>query len=75
MASKEYIRPPIKSEMGQMSEGAYRNIQILYSKINELLAMKNDLPSYADNAAAVSGGLATGDWYYDTTLTGVRIVT
>lgn len=43
--------------------------------LNELLTVLKDIPTYADNAAAVTGGLATGDWYYDSTLTGIRKVT
>ena len=43
--------------------------------LNELLTVIRDLETYADNAAAVTAGLGTGDWYYDSTVGATRIVT
>lgn len=52
---------------------SYRYLQQVAATINELKTILKDMDTYANNAAAVAGGLSVGDIYK--TATGeVRIV-
>ena len=73
MADREYIRPPQQSEFKGVGIAGFIYMQQVANKINELLTMKSDLETYADNAAAVAGGLAVGTWY-KTSAGAIRIV-
>jgi hypothetical protein len=48
------------------------NIENLWSRIKALEKSTSNLPTYADNAAAIAGGLPIGDFYK--TSTGVVMV-
>jgi hypothetical protein len=73
MADREYLRPPQQNEFKGVGIAGFRYMQQIANKINELLTMKNDLGTYADNSAAIAGGLAVGDWY-KTAAGAIRIV-
>lgn len=71
MAAKEIIRPPFKSDLPGVTDGGYRWFQEASNKIN--LSANPQMQTYANNGAALAGGLVVGDFY--ATATGeVRIV-
>jgi len=57
LADREYIKPPIQGQ------DPYRYFLEVANKINEVLTMLKDMDTYANNAAAVTGGLSAGDIY------------
>jgi len=76
MADKEIIRTPFQPEFANITQAGFRFLQQVAEKINNATARIVTIetpPTYADNAAAVTGGLAVGSFYK--TATGeVRIV-
>jgi len=73
MADREYVAPPPAPDTSKLSFSVVKFFRQTANRLNEVLTMKNDLPTYADNAAAVAGGLATGAWY-KTAAGAVRVV-
>ena len=73
MADREYIRPPQKVDFGDISESAFRYYQQVAQVLNELKTDLQGMSTYADNAAAVAGGLSVGE-IYNTATGEVRIV-
>jgi len=49
-----------------------QNIENIWSRVKALEKSTSNLPTYADNAAAIAGGLPIGDFYK--TSTGVVMV-
>ena len=74
MDIKEYLRPQ-QSELSTLPLAFRRFFLDLVRHVNKNSTLWYELPEYVDNAAAVSGGLATGQIYYDTTLEGPKAVT
>ena len=66
MADKEYIRTPPRTEFSDLTESAIRYLFEVSEILNEVKTILYDT-SYVDNAAAVAGGLSSGDVYYNTT--------
>lgn len=73
MADREYIRPPVQSDFAPLGQVSFRFFQQIAHKLNFLLVQTSNLPTYANNADAVTGGLGVG--YFYKTITGeLRIV-
>lgn len=63
MADKEYIRAPFHSEFQGVSPSGYRFLQSISECLNELSCILKNMGTYANNGAAVAGGLSVGDIY------------
>lgn len=74
MADRKYIEGLSQRECSDPVRLMAKILEIA-NYLNEVLTVIKDLETYANNAAAVAGGLATGDWYYDSTVGATRIVT
>ena len=74
MADNEYIRGLSEIDLTDTFLLKRKTDEIIQN-INRLMTSLYDMPTYENNAAAVSGGVASGELYYDSTLGGVRIVT
>lgn len=73
MADREYIRPPQQSDFVPLGIVPFRFFQQIAQKLNYLLVQTSNLPTYANNGAAVAGGLAVG-YFYKTAAGELRIV-
>lgn len=65
MADREYVSPPSERDMQELSPAMKRFMRQVAQGINEALTDLNGMPRYANNAAAVAGGLNVRDLYYD----------
>jgi len=67
MADRQYVRIPIAPTFVQQFRPVWENIIQIINQINKVSYRVMDRPTYANNAAAVAGGLAVGDEYVTAT--------
>jgi hypothetical protein len=63
LADKEYLRPPQLADFPNGTLPAFRYFQQVAQAINGIKTDLHDMETYADNAAAVAGGLSVGEIY------------
>jgi hypothetical protein len=65
LADREYLRPPQLADFPNGTLPAFRYFQQVAQAINGIKTDLHDMETYADNAAAVAGGLSVGEIYAD----------
>jgi len=63
LADREYLRPPQLADFPNGTLPAFRYFQQVAQAINSLKTDLHDMETYANNAAAVAGGLSVGEIY------------
>lgn len=73
MADRQHIRVPQEVDCAPLRPPVIRFFQQIARLVNAVTTDIVDMPTYADNAAALAGGLVVGDLYH-TAAGEVRIV-
>jgi len=60
-AAKKVIQAPPRTDIPGVTEAGYRFLLDVAKWINK--SANSEIPTYADNAAALAGGLSVGDFY------------
>ena len=62
MAAKKVISVPFKTDIPGATDGGFKFFVEAVKWLNK--SANSEIPVYADNAAAISGGLSIGDFYH-----------